>query len=121
MLVYHPSLKVNTRMTSSIQPLLLRPSEVARLLAVSRSRTYEMIARGELPGIVRIGRSVRVSRQALVDWIDRQAAEPTGDSALASTSNVSRQPSRPDHHHLRDGAPGGELHRQHDTRDRVGS
>jgi excisionase family DNA binding protein len=59
--------------------LLLRPyPDAAEALGVSRSRIYELIARGQVPGVVRIGRSVRVSREALILWVREQAekAEP---------------------------------------------
>jgi excisionase family DNA binding protein len=52
-------------------PLLLRVPEVARILSLSRSRTYEMIHTGELP-FVRMGKSVRVPRKALLALIERQ-------------------------------------------------
>ncbi len=43
----------------------LRVSEAADLLGLTRQRTYELIARGELPA-VRIGeRSIRVNRPEL--------------------------------------------------------
>ncbi len=47
---------------------LLRVYEVARLLGIGRSKTYELIARGDLPSL-RIGRLVRVPRHALEQWI----------------------------------------------------
>ena len=48
--------------------MLLRAEEVASALSIGRSKAYEMIASGELP-VVRIGRSVRVSAEALRDWV----------------------------------------------------
>jgi len=39
-------------------PLLMTVDEAARTLRISRSRLYEMFARDEIPGVVRIGRSV---------------------------------------------------------------
>lgn len=54
-------------------PLLVRVEEAARLLDLSRSKVYELLARDELPGVVRIGRSVRISRQSLEQWVDAQA------------------------------------------------
>jgi excisionase family DNA binding protein len=45
-------------------PLLLRVPEAAELLRISRSTLYQLIARGEV-SIVRIGRTVRVSRREL--------------------------------------------------------
>ncbi len=47
---------------------LLRADEVARVLGIGRSKTYELIARGDLPSL-RIGRLVRVPRHALEQWI----------------------------------------------------
>jgi excisionase family DNA binding protein len=44
-----------------LEPLLLRPIEVAQLLGIGRSRAYELIAAGDIPGVMRVGRSVRVS------------------------------------------------------------
>ena len=61
--------------------LLLRPMEAAKSLGVSRSRIYELIASGELPGIVRLGRSVRVSSEALRSWVRAQVGGESGTSA----------------------------------------
>jgi excisionase family DNA binding protein len=44
--------------------LLLRVADAAELLQISRTKLYELIARGEVPA-VRIGGSVRVSRREL--------------------------------------------------------
>jgi len=51
--------------------VLLRAVEVAKLLGVSRSLAYEMMATGRLP-VVRIGRAVRVPKVALAEWIRRK-------------------------------------------------
>lgn len=55
--------------------LLLRPMEAAETLGVSRSRIYEMLADGTVPGVVRIGASIRVSRSALIRWVAEKAGE----------------------------------------------
>ena len=54
-----------------MEPLLLKPSEVMKLLGIGRSLTYELIASGDLPS-VKVGRCVRVSRAALVRWISER-------------------------------------------------
>lgn len=56
--------------------LLLRPTEAADVMGVSRSKAYELISSGTIPSI-RIGGSVRVPLDALRAWIARQLAEPT--------------------------------------------
>lgn len=63
------------------QSLLLRGEEAAKLLNFGRSKTLEMMARGELPGVVRFGRSVRIHRVALERWLaERAGIDPeTGD------------------------------------------
>jgi excisionase family DNA binding protein len=45
-------------------PVLLRVSEAAGLLSVSRSTLYQLIGRGDL-AVIKIGRSVRVPRNAI--------------------------------------------------------
>ncbi len=51
-----------------METLLLNAEETAKLLGLGRTKVYEMLAAGELP-VIRIGRSVRVPRAALADWI----------------------------------------------------
>lgn len=48
---------------------LLRIEEAARVLSLSRSKVFMMIAAGELP-VLRFGRAVRISRRQLEEWID---------------------------------------------------
>lgn len=56
-------------------PLLLRAEEAARLLGLGRSTVFGLLATGDLPAI-RVGRSVRVSRTAIEQFIAaREAAK----------------------------------------------
>lgn len=48
--------------------VLYKAHQVATLLGISRSQAYGMMATGRLP-VVRIGRSVRVPKAALIEWI----------------------------------------------------
>ena len=48
--------------------LLYKVPRAAELLDTSRSKTYELVASGEIPSI-RLGGSIRVPAQALRDWI----------------------------------------------------
>ena len=57
-------------------PVLLTPNEVAALLRTSRKAIYSMVERGQLPGIVRIGRRLLVREDALLDWL-RQRSTPS--------------------------------------------
>jgi len=53
-------------------PAVLTVDEAAALLRVDRKSIYESIRRGELPGVVRVGRIIRISRPALLQWLSGQ-------------------------------------------------
>jgi excisionase family DNA binding protein len=66
---------------SNEPPLVLRVVDVAHLLQVSESAVYALIASGELPSL-RVGRSVRVPREALEAWITARTVTPVHRSDL---------------------------------------
>ncbi len=61
-------------------PVYLRAPEVATLLNISRTQAYRLIENGTLPHI-RLGRSVRVPRQALLDYLTRHEVAAQGADA----------------------------------------
>lgn len=50
-------------------PHLLTPTEVAELLRTSKTAIYARIERGQLPGVVRVGRRVLVRESDLLEWL----------------------------------------------------
>jgi excisionase family DNA binding protein len=56
--------------------ILLRPEEAARLLRISRTAIYGLLASGDLRSIT-IGRRRRIPRRALDDYVARQLAGHT--------------------------------------------
>ena len=61
--------------TGTDEPLtLLTAVEVGAILRTSRAAIYAMVARGQLPGVTRIGRRILVRRDALLDWLDWKSA-----------------------------------------------
>jgi excisionase family DNA binding protein len=52
--------------------LLIKVEEAGKLISVGRAKAYQMAQSGEMPGVVRMGRSVRVSAAALGDWVRKQ-------------------------------------------------
>jgi excisionase family DNA binding protein len=50
-------------------PHLLTPREVADLLRTSKTAIYAMVERGQLPGVVRVGRRVLVRESDLLEWL----------------------------------------------------
>jgi len=63
-----------TAMQDQTPPLLLKVEEAARLLGLGRSKVFQLLSTGELPR-VHIGRSVRVRRTDLEQWVEERAAE----------------------------------------------
>ncbi len=53
------------------QPVLLTAEQVCRIINLGRSKVYELIAAKQIPSIS-IGRSRRVLREDLMDWIEKQ-------------------------------------------------
>jgi excisionase family DNA binding protein len=81
-----------------MEPLLLKAGDVAKLLGLGRSKVFAMLAVGELP-VIRIGRSVRVPRAALEDWIAEHTQHASGRSGDADPFFVGMEDP--------DGVPGG--------------
>ena len=52
---------------------VIRVEDLAARLDIGRRAAYEAVARGDVPGVIRIGRSIRISRQAVDRWL---AGEP---------------------------------------------
>jgi excisionase family DNA binding protein len=51
-------------------------TEVQRVLGIGRTKTYDLVATGEIPAI-RIGRVLRVNREELDRWLKtKQVADP---------------------------------------------
>ncbi len=48
---------------------VMKVDELAKLISCGRRQTYEAIARGDVPGVIRIGRSIRLSRVAVARWL----------------------------------------------------
>jgi excisionase family DNA binding protein len=54
--------------------ITLTVNETAKLLGIGRNQAYEAIKRGEIPGVIRIGRRLLVSEAALHRLINADAA-----------------------------------------------
>lgn len=50
-------------------PRVLTPEELAKVLRVRRRSVYEAISRGDIPGVRRIGRKVRIDRDSVLAWL----------------------------------------------------
>ena len=62
---------MNKEIVLQPQPLLLNVSQVAKMLGLSRTMVYTLIATQGLP-TVRFGRAVRVSPTSLQRWLEKR-------------------------------------------------
>ena len=62
------------RANSNEHPLFLTADEVAELLRTSRKAVYDMVERGLLPGVTRLGRRVLVRSDDLLHWLRLKSA-----------------------------------------------
>ena len=62
------------RRVSTDMPRLLTVDETADLLRTTPRAIYAMIARGQLPGVLRIRRRVLVRADDLLDWLHQKRA-----------------------------------------------
>ncbi len=61
-------------MNESTNGLLLTPRQAARELAISERKLWQLTKDGMIP-VVKLGRSARYPRQALVEWITETAGK----------------------------------------------
>jgi excisionase family DNA binding protein len=61
-------------------PEFLTVEEAAELLRVNRKTLYEAIRLEQVPGVLRVGKALRIRRTALLEW----TAGKGRDSALGS-------------------------------------
>ena len=54
-------------------PRLLSVKQVAQVTGLQRWRVYELLARGEGPASMRIGKTFRISEAALIAWIEQRS------------------------------------------------
>ena len=65
---------VHETVSATSVPMLLTIDETADLLRTTRRAIYAMIARRQLPGVLRIRRRVLVRSADLLDWLHQKRA-----------------------------------------------
>lgn len=66
-------------MSSTSLPEVLTVPEVCKLLRLSKNTVYEAARKNRIPGMVRVGKVLRFSRDRVLAWID------TGQGALSGS------------------------------------
>ena len=64
-------------MNAEPMPLLLTVPEVADVLRTSPKAVYSMAERGQLPGVVRLGRRLLIRRSDLLLFLDHKTCTPS--------------------------------------------
>lgn len=60
-------------------PPVLTVDEAARFLRLNRKTLYDAVRAGDLPGVVRVGRSIRIGRDALLGWLQGNGGPALGE------------------------------------------
>jgi excisionase family DNA binding protein len=72
--VLSPRRETRTDREDAALRTLLTVDEMADLLRTTSPAIYAQTARGQLPGVTRLGRRLLFRRQLVLDWLDRQTA-----------------------------------------------
>lgn len=59
--------------TFSDLPLFLTAPDIAKIMRIGRSKAYELMQSEGFPSL-RIGKCVRVSRDAFISWLNNEAS-----------------------------------------------
>jgi excisionase family DNA binding protein len=59
--------------TRAEPPAVMTVAELARLLGVNRGTVYEAIERGQVPGVIRLGRRILIARAIVRSWLGQNA------------------------------------------------
>ncbi len=57
-------------------PEVLTVAELALLLRMNEKSTYDLVAKGKIPGATKVGRIWRVHRPTVVAWLAGQISAP---------------------------------------------
>ena len=57
--------------------MLVKAGEVADLLRTSPKAIYTMVERGQIPGVIRIGRRLLFRRESLLQWLSEKSGTPS--------------------------------------------
>ena len=71
--------RFDARALAATLPPALTVDEAARLLRVNRKTLYDAVREGRVPGVVRMGRTIRIGRDALLDWLKGNSSPALGD------------------------------------------
>jgi excisionase family DNA binding protein len=67
------------RAGSPALPPVLTVDEASRLLRVNRKTLYDAVRAGVVLGVVRLRRSIRIGRDALLRWMEGNGSPALGD------------------------------------------
>lgn len=65
-------MSTSQRDDEAMQPEWLRYEEAQRLCGIGRTKLWEICSKGHVR-VARVGRSVRISRRSLLEYMERQA------------------------------------------------
>ena len=67
-------------MANRTEPATVNVEYAAQLLGIGRQTAYNLAKEGKLPGALRLGRRIVVSRKALEEFLDGRVRQEEGES-----------------------------------------
>jgi len=55
---------------------IMTVDELANLLRIARGSAYRAVKAGEVPGVVRIGKTLRIHRPTVLRWLEQGCVSP---------------------------------------------
>jgi excisionase family DNA binding protein len=81
-----------------VTTILLRPSEAAAELGVSRSKFYALLREGKVPGVIRLGSQTRIVRAVLeAGLLEAATTQRTALEVVPRTVREEEPGNGPDH------------------------
>ena len=68
-------------MTAKTESATMKVEEAAALLGIGRQTAYDLPSQGKLPGLIKLGRRLVVSRKVLDDLLSGRGGQPPGADA----------------------------------------
>jgi excisionase family DNA binding protein len=65
--------KEESSMQKNVAKEWISLKEMQELLNIGSTKAYELVASGSIPGVIKIGRVIRINRRELDDWLQQQS------------------------------------------------
>lgn len=62
--------------TNNFENVLYTPEEISNILKISIKAVYGRVSRNKIPGVIRLGRSIRINANVFNQWLNHCVVMP---------------------------------------------